>query len=266
MARIVFALILLCALPATAQDATEAAAARALFSEGVVAADANDWTVAAQRFERALRLRPSPTIALNLAIALGHLGRVVESAELLRGAIHDASASEAVRASAQHALLEIEPRIAWAELTIEGSLEGIDLEADGRPLSSSLVGTAVPLDPGSHRLVALRSGEVVAEQQLELTQGTRGAVHLVIPAAPPPGVAPEDPAEPMVIAPPPAEVPSLILPPEVPSSGPDPLALGLGIGGGVLVVGGVLTLVLVLALPSEAAPFVGNAGIIEVGR
>lgn len=264
MARIVFALILLFSLPATAQDATEAAAARALFSEGVVAADANDWTVAAQRFEQALRLRPSPTIALNLAIALGHLGRVVESAELLRGAIRDASASETVRASAQHALMEIEPQIAWAELTVEGSLEGINLEADGHALSNSLVGTAVPLDPGSHHLVALRSGVAIAEQHVELSAGTRGAVHLVIPA-PPPVIASEDPVEPVVIEPP-LEVPSLNPGPEVPSTGPDPWALGLGIGGGVLVVGGVLTLVLVFALPSEATPFLGNAGVIEVGR
>jgi hypothetical protein len=34
----------------------------------------------------------------------------------------------------------------------------------------------------------------------------------------------------------------------------------------VVVLGGVLTLVLVLALPGEPAPFVGNAGVLEIGR
>ena len=258
--RLLFAslvLTLLAAAPAVVaqDDPTRAAAARAMFSEGVAAADAEDWSLAVERFERALALRASPTIALNLAIALGHVGRVVEATELLRGASRDPAASAAVRASAAQTLPELEPRVAWVRLALIGGSDA-SIHVDGRLLAPELLGEAIPLDPGEHRFSAQRGGVEVAASVLTVTEGERASTELSVPDPPPPE--PEPPPEPVD-----EDIP--VEPPPAPPSGPDPLALGLGIGGGVLLLGGVLTVVLVLALPSQAPPFVGNAGMIEVG-
>lgn len=259
----VLLLLILASAPsgASAQDdATRAAAARAMFGEGVAAADAEDWGVAVERFERARALRASPTIALNLAIALGHVGRVVEAVELLRAASRDPAASEAVRASAAQTLPELEPRVAWVRLTVRGASDAT-LQVDGRALPAELLGEAVPLDPGAHRFAAMRGADEVAFITVTVAEGERAAAELSVPE-----LAPEPtPIEPVAPIEPVDEELPIEPPPPPPSSGPDPLALGLGIGGGVIVVGGVLTLVLVLALPSQASPFVGNAGRIEVG-
>lgn len=255
-------LSLLPAAFARAQDgsATSATAARALFVEGVAAADAEDWATAAERFGRALSLRPSATIAMNLGVALEHLGRLVEAMELLRGVARDAAANPEVRASATESLAALEPRIAWVHLTVDGPLDGVIFSVDERPLSAALVGTLVPVDPGLHRFVASRDHGEVASLSLTLTEGGREDAHLAIPArveAP----LPTEVAAPVDDAPleAPLEIP-------LPPSGPDPLALGLGIGGGVLLAGGVVALVLVFALPSGGMPFMGNAGVVEVGR
>ena len=71
-------------LAARAQTAQETALARALFEEGVVAADAQRWDEAAERFERAYGLKATPGIAYNWASALVELGRLVEAGERLR--------------------------------------------------------------------------------------------------------------------------------------------------------------------------------------
>jgi hypothetical protein len=269
--RLLFLLLLVCLFPglAHAQDgsATSATAARALFGEGVAAADAEDWATAAERFGRALSLRPSPTIALNLGVALEHLGRLVEAAEVFRGVARDGAASVDVRASATESLAALEPRIAWVRLSVEGPLEGVRFSVDERSLAAALVGTSVPLDPGPHRFVASREDLEVASVSLSLAEGGREEAHLSIPARV------EPPVEEIVVVDetpaaraPVDEAPAAPLEIPLPPSGPDPLALGLGIGGGVLVVGGVVALVLVFALPSANMPFTGNAGLVEVGR
>lgn len=251
-------LVLLPAVVSAQDDATHAAAARALFTEGVTAADAQDWTTAAERFRRAAALRSSPTIALNLAVALGHLGQLVEASELLRRVLHDPTANDALRASATATLADIEPRLTWIELEATGDLTGITFDSDGHPLSADLIGTAVPMDPGTHQVSATRAGEVVASAEVTLAEGERRALTLEIPPAPVVDEVEEADEGPI-------EVPVGALTPDPPPSGPDPLALGLGIAGGVVLAGGLVALIVVVAMPAPS-PFVGNAGFVEVSR
>jgi hypothetical protein len=235
-------------------DATASAAARALFSEGVTAADAADWATAADRFGRARALRSSPTIALNLAVALSHLGRLVEASELLQAVLHDPTSTDAIRAGAHATVAEIEPRLAWIELDIEGPLEGVTIDADGQSLPLELVGAPVPMDPGHHCISASRGAAVVASAEVDLTEGSRAPVPLVIPPPVEEALAvPVDEGD--------AEGPIATS-----GGGDDGLLIGLGIGGGVLVLGGMVALVVVLAMPGEPSPFVGNAGVLEIGR
>ncbi len=239
---------------AQASDATSAAAARALFSEGVAATDASDWTLAADRFRAALALRPSSVIALNLAVALGHLGRVVEATELLRGVLLDRAANESVRASAQETLTTLEPRVAWLEVRLQGATDGVTVQVDTMTVPQVLLDSAVPVDPGAHRVAAMREGEIAVSADVELSEGERRPVVLDVPPLPPPP--PPEPIDEVL------EVP--VEPPPPVDDGPDPLLIGLGVGGGVLVLGGVLGLVLGLTLSGEPTPFMGNAGVLEV--
>lgn len=257
--RILFATILALIALATCprvraqdSDATHAAAARALFSEGVAATDAGDWAQASERFRAALALRPSSVIALNLAVALGHLGRVVEATELLRGVLLDRAANDTVRASAQETLATLEPRVAWLELRLEGAIDGVSVQVDALQVADVLLGTAIPLDPGPHHVAALRDDEECAAADVELVEGERRTMALSVPAR-------------VVLPEPVDETLHPVVPLTPVDQGPDPLLLGLGIGGGVLVIGGVVGLVLALTLAGGNDPFVGNAGFVEVG-
>jgi hypothetical protein len=236
-------------------DATRAASARAVFNEGVAASDAEDWDRAADRFRAALELRASSVIALNLAVALGHQGNVVEATELLRGVLLDRSANDVVRASAQETLAMLEPRVAWLEVQMEGAADDVSLQIDAMQIAEVLRASAIPLDPGAHHVSVLRDGVECVGDDVTLAEGERRALVLNVPAVPVP-VPVDDVLE---------------LPIEGPSSepaedgGPDPVVLGLAIGGGVLVLGTIVGIVVALALPG-ATPFAGNAGVLEIGR
>jgi hypothetical protein len=180
-------------LPASAQGEAETAAARALFAEGRALADAEQWDQAADRFRRALALRPSVSIRYNLAVALERQGKLVEAAEQLRTTLRDAPEGDRTRGPAETLLRGVEPRIGRLEVRVEGDASGVEVSLDGRVLSSALVGVAVPTDPGHHIVVARRGGlETTAEVDVPEGQGATVSVAAPTAAAP----APPDPVPP----------------------------------------------------------------------
>ncbi|MCA9615224.1 MAG: tetratricopeptide repeat protein, partial [Myxococcales bacterium] len=110
-----FGLVLALLTPAAGQppdptDESATAAARALFAEGVSAAEAGDHATAVDRFERALALRWAPPIAYNLAEALAQVGRYVEAVEQLHS-VERAEAPADMQANARLRREELEPRL-----------------------------------------------------------------------------------------------------------------------------------------------------------
>jgi tetratricopeptide (TPR) repeat protein len=241
-------------------DATSAAAARALFTEGVSLADGGRWADAVVRFRQALALRDSSVIAYNLGVALTHLGQPVEATELFRRVIRSSSTDDAVRADATASLATAEPQIAWVEVSYAAPTEGLTLRVDGHERPIALLGTSIPLDPGAHEILVLRGEDVAGRGAIELAAGAHAALALEIVAlpveSPPPEVTVEAPPEPSL---PPIEAP----PPASDDSG---LWIGLGVGGGVVLVAAAVVLVVVLVPSPEASPFSGSLGTVEIGR
>ncbi len=81
--------------------------ARQLFAEGLDFVEHEDWVNAEDRFRRVLALRSSHVVTYNLASALMHLGRLVESSELLRSVVRDPSADATTHDAATQLLSEI---------------------------------------------------------------------------------------------------------------------------------------------------------------
>jgi len=162
----------------------EVALARQLFDEGVGLVDQGEWEQAADRFQRSLDLRPSPIVAYNLGSALVELGRLVEASEAYRITILDETSSEQVSRAARTALQEMEPRIGRLTLELTGDTEGVEVFIDDRPLPPQAIGVAAPIDPGTRRIHATRSGVDVAEIEIEIANGAREEASLDIPERP----------------------------------------------------------------------------------
>ena len=112
---------------APAADAVQAGSleeARLLFEQGIAHVEASEWALAEQSFRRVLAIRSSPVVAYNLASALAQLGRLIESAELLRVVVRDPAVDAATRDPAQQLLAEIEPRICSLTVRVQGDTAG----------------------------------------------------------------------------------------------------------------------------------------------
>ncbi len=169
---------------ARAQDnapATQRATARTLFEEGLALLRAERWQDAATRFEKARALHPSPNITYNLTTALVRLGRLVEASEMLRDLGRDPGAPADVRAAGESRLAEIVPRIASLELQISGDTEGIAIALDGKPLTSTLLGVPIAVDPRPLELTIRRDGAVIEARTIDVGEGRRERVSIVLP-------------------------------------------------------------------------------------
>jgi hypothetical protein len=156
------------------------AAARALFEEGLAHADAQRWTEAADRFERASALQPSPVITYNLTSALVRLGDLVRASELLRGIFADPHATAEVREAARARLGEVRPRLAYlrVEAPRQPGHRSAAVLIDGHPLDDARVGVGLPVNPTSHS-IELRTGTaIIGSRQVVLREGERRTVSM----------------------------------------------------------------------------------------
>jgi len=155
---------------------TAKAAARALGEQGLAAMDQGDFARASDLMNRAYRIHRVPTLALWSGRVLLKLGKLVAAAERFREAVRlDPSGGEYERQTtaqqeASQALSELLPRIASVSLQLlEEAPESAVLTVDGNRVSTAVLGTSIPMDPGSHevhlrwnateRYVSFRIGE-----------------------------------------------------------------------------------------------------------
>ncbi len=158
------------------------AAARALFAEGLTAAEAGDDAAAADRFERALELRWAAPIAYNLAEALSRMGRYVEAIENLH-AIERSTASLDVKETARARREELEPSVGRLRVVLTPDEPGLAIRVDGRPLPEALRGVAFPVDPGERQLTIHRGAQEAGAAQSTVVAGLETTVHVEV--APP---------------------------------------------------------------------------------
>jgi len=242
---------------ASAQDAQQAASARALFDQGTQFADAGNWVDAEDRFRRALALKDSPIITYNHAGALEELGRLVEASEQLRKVARSEGAPrDLVREAGQQADA-ISARLAQLTVTPSGDTTGASIAVDDKPLAEAMFGVPIPADPGSRTVVATRAGSEVDRQTVVLEEG--GAAEILIQV----GEAAPSPAAVAAAAP--------VAPDSVVTADEDSDGSGVWLwaGAGVVTVG-VIVLVAVLASgggddPGMETPHMGDFGPGAIG-
>lgn len=143
--------------------------------------ESEQWTPAADKLERALELRSSSVIAYNLGLCLSHTGKLVQASEFLEQVIHDDAANQNLKNAANALLQEINPRIAKLTIRAQGDLENIEIALDGRILSEVEIGVAVPIDPGHHIVIARRNDSDVADNTVDVAEGTATEIIIEIP-------------------------------------------------------------------------------------
>jgi hypothetical protein len=167
-------------------------AARKLGAEGIVLYRRGDFEGALDRFERAYKILPAPTLGVRAARCMVKLNRLVEASERYLEVTRytfqpgDPFVYKQDIASAQRERDELQPRIPSLEIEVTGPRgDGIEVEVDGRAVPVELVGAAQPIDPGSHQVV-VRRADTSVDGSVTVPEGETSRLTLELPALPPP--------------------------------------------------------------------------------
>ena len=149
-----------------ADDAREQS--RAAFRRGVTLAKENNYPAAREQFAEAYRLFPHPSILLNLGIARGRSGQLVDAEQdLAKFLADDGGASQDEIKSARQMLADVRDKLATLSLHVKTA--GAKATLDGKPIAI-VSGQPVPVraTAGQHALHVEAEGHLPADQTVDL--------------------------------------------------------------------------------------------------
>ncbi len=187
---------------AHAQSDEDKAAARSLATQGAQALDGKKYAEALDLVQRAEQLVHAPTHLLMIARAQVGLGRYVAAKETYLKLMREELAPKApdafknAQASAKEEVAAIEPKIGQLKVVLEGAGQRkITVKIDDVLIPGALIGVFKPTDPGKHEVVAYPPGLSPVKGMIELKEGEKKDLKLVIPEGPAgPGV-PDNPQD-----------------------------------------------------------------------
>lgn len=171
------AVILTCFLnTAWAQNASEKAAAEALFDQGVHELKQGHYASACRKLERSQAVDPGIGTLLYLGECYKKLGRTASAWATFREAASKArAAGELDRAEAGASRADaIEPELSFVSFEVAeetASLPGLKVVQGSNVVSSALFGTKVPVDPGELKVVASAPDHQSFEMTITIQKG-----------------------------------------------------------------------------------------------
>src|SRR5215468_10313456 len=176
---------------AQAQEGNSSALAEQLFNQGRDLVKANQWAEACPKFEASLRYDPVLGTRLNLATCYEHIGKLASAWGLYRESVELAKKTgDTERAEyAQKQAAALEPRLPKLAISAPASPPaGFVVKRDETTVDAGALGTALYVDPGTHRVTASAPGFETFSVTVTLAEGKTETVavpNLVArPAAP----------------------------------------------------------------------------------
>jgi hypothetical protein len=202
---VLVALALVAPCARAAPTDAELRAARLLFADAEKDEDAGRWQDALEKLRRVAEVKPTAGVRSHVALCEEHIGQLARALDDYAAAETQAGADGAkdVLRFVGKRLAELGPRVPRLTIRVEPPVPDAVVTLDGAALSPSLLGVAIPVDPGEHTLEATAKGYPTVRRTLAMRERdtTSVDVNLTETAAPP---APATPAPPAPAAPPPA--------------------------------------------------------------
>jgi hypothetical protein len=157
---------------ARAQGVSEAALAEALFRDGKALFAAGQYAQACPKFAESERIDPQVGTLMNLALCHEKQGRTASAwAEYSRAATLSLRGGQTAREQvARASAAALEPKLSHVVLVAD-STAPTKVTLDGETIGSAVFGTAIPIDPGTHLVVASADGRVPFQQSFDIVDG-----------------------------------------------------------------------------------------------
>lgn len=190
--------------PPAAPNAQASATAEALFEEGRNLMKAKKYPEACAKLNASLRIDPAIGTMLYLADCYEKNGQTASAWSMFTDAVGAAQqAGQGERAlKAKLRVQNLAPKLVKLNITLapeDASVAGIELKRDGIVVGAALFGTAVPVDPGEHRIEVVAPGKKAWSGAVKVPEKAGSIIAFVVPRLedlPPP----EPPPTPTVTA------------------------------------------------------------------
>jgi hypothetical protein len=164
-------------------DGQNAAAAQALFEEARALLAAGDYTAACAKFEASQALDPGAGTQYNLALCYDKAGRTASAwaTYLEAAAAYKATGRADWETKARDRAAALAPTLARLTIVVApGAPPDLAITRDGAPVAASVLGTAIPVDPGTHVVEAKASGMVAFRASTSIAAGATERIDVVL--------------------------------------------------------------------------------------
>jgi tetratricopeptide (TPR) repeat protein len=175
--------------PARADDA--AASAQVLFDQATALKNEERWAEACPKFDASYKLDPALGTLLNLANCYEKLGLVASAWATWDEAFQWATKNNDDRADYAKTQRDgLAPRLPKLTIRVENPVPALTIERDRTKVSSAMYNSALPVDPGEHKVFVKRGDEVLRTEKVTAVEAQSVEVKLdlaaIEKAAPPP--------------------------------------------------------------------------------
>jgi tetratricopeptide (TPR) repeat protein len=166
-------------------------AAQALFKAARQLVDKGNYAEGCPQFAASFELYPSASTMLNVAQCHEHDGKLATAWEAYNQALtlnHETKGEErrkGLEDLAKKGIAALEPRLPRLLITIKDAPKGLEVKRDGKDFPLAALNTALPADPGSHRIDVSAPGYRDETRSVTLEASKTATVEITLqPAAP----------------------------------------------------------------------------------
>lgn len=187
----------------------ELRAARQLFASAEKDEDHARWADALDKLRRVSQVKLTAGVHYHIALCEEHLGQLAAALDEYTSAEDQARQEKAqdVMALVDKRIADLGPRVPRLTIRLVPNVQDAEVTLDGTRLPQTVLGTALPVDPGEHRIEATAPNRAPTTQHVMMRERDVTAIEVQLvepPPAPAPAPAPAAPpaAEPLPAAPP----------------------------------------------------------------
>jgi hypothetical protein len=155
------------------------AAARALFEDGRALMDQKKYAEACAKFEGSQKIGAKASTALNLGVCYDKLEKFATAWSTFgtAAALAKREGHSEREKFAREQVTAMEAKLSHLTINVGTTVEGLEVMLNDKPFIVAMFGTAMPIDPGTHRLSATAPGKkrwskeiVVPKEKADITE------------------------------------------------------------------------------------------------
>lgn len=172
------------------EPARDPAGAQALFNKALDLLSKEQWDQACPMFDASFKLDPSVGALINMGRCAEHANQpatawaIYTRARSLNRETPGDKRRKDIDSFLDDAFARVEPLMAYLTITVKAPPQGLEVSRDGTVIPIQSLGTAIPVDPGHHKITLRAPGYKLVEPELDLSPGEKREITLELEADP----------------------------------------------------------------------------------